>query len=108
MRFPTEGAGLVLATLLALSTAAPAAAAQFGHQPPHAIVPERDCTCRANGRSYRMGERVCLRAPDGALRTAECRMVQNVTSWAFSQESCGVVSFLPAVAPSRASVGPRS
>jgi hypothetical protein len=98
MRFPIAGARpLVAATLLALGAAAPAAAANFGHQPPHGIVPERDCTCRANGRSYRMGERVCLRTPDGALRTAECRMVQNVTSWAFSQEACDVVSGLPAV-----------
>ncbi len=100
MRFPTEGARLFTAAMvLAMGVAAPAAAANFGRQPPHSIVPERDCTCRANGRSYHMGERVCLRTPDGALRTAECRMVQNVTSWAFSQEACDVVSGLPAVRP---------
>jgi hypothetical protein len=49
----------------------------------------RKCTCRANGRSYELGERICLMSPSG-WRVAECRMAQNVTSWEFGTEECNV------------------
>lgn len=52
-------------------------------------VPGIDCKCRANGTYYRMGERACIGTADGP-RTAECRMVQNVTSWAVTGEGCVV------------------
>lgn len=48
-----------------------------------------NCTCRAQGRSYQLGERVCLATPRG-YRVAECRMQQNVTSWNISAEDCSV------------------
>lgn len=50
-------------------------------------APRIECHCRANGRDYALGARVCLRAPTG-YRLAECRMQQNVTSWEFGQEDC--------------------
>ena len=52
------------------------------------------CACLANGRSYVLGERVCLKTPSG-FRVAECRMSQNVMSWAFQPEACDVSAQLP-------------
>ncbi|MFO1048048.1 MAG: hypothetical protein U1E52_09145 [Geminicoccaceae bacterium] len=52
-----------------------------------AAAPKIECHCRANGRDYALGARICLRAPTG-YRLAECRMQQNVTSWEFGQEDC--------------------
>jgi hypothetical protein len=52
-----------------------------------------DCRCRANGRTYELGATVCLPTPAGH-RVAECRMVQNVTSWRFAQEDCSVTARL--------------
>ena len=49
--------------------------------------PRIDCKCRANGRSFELGERVCLQTASG-YRLAECRMVQNVTSWRVEAEGC--------------------
>lgn len=77
--------GLLL-PLPALGAAAPIGGsdhAQAGS--PRAI----DCRCRANGRTYELGQRVCLPTPSGH-RVAECRMVQNVTSWSFDQEDCSL------------------
>jgi hypothetical protein len=51
-----------------------------------------NCTCRAQGQDYALGARVCLSTPSG-YRMAECRMVQNVTSWTVGKESCFVSSF---------------
>jgi hypothetical protein len=56
--------------------------------------PHIACTCRANGRSYALGERVCL-STAGGYRLAQCRMQQNVTSWAIGPDPC-VVSAGPA------------
>lgn len=46
-----------------------------------------ECHCRAEGRNYELGARICLRTATG-YRLAECRMQQNVTSWMFGQEDC--------------------
>lgn len=45
------------------------------------------CTCRAQGRDFELGERACLRTPNG-MRMARCTMVLNNTSWEFSDELC--------------------
>jgi hypothetical protein len=42
-----------------------------------------------------MGERACIGTPDGP-RTAECGMVQNVTSWTVTGEGCVVARLRPA------------
>lgn len=55
-----------------------------------------ECHCRANGRNYELGARICLHSPAG-YRLAECRMQQNVTSWTFGQEDCSPTASLPAV-----------
>jgi hypothetical protein len=52
-----------------------------------------DCRCRANGRTYELGTRICLPTPAGH-RVAECRMEQNVTSWRFAQEDCSLSAML--------------
>ena len=62
-------------------------------QPPIHI----ECRCRANGRTFALGEKVCLQTPTG-YRVAECRMEQNVTSWSVAQEECMVNARLDAMA----------
>jgi hypothetical protein len=76
--------------LLGLLVAAP-----WGIAPAQELGPPgaRKCTCRANGRSYELGERVCLEGPAG-YRVAECRMAENVTSWVFGSEECDVSAML--------------
>lgn len=66
--------------LLSLALLAPSPAGAAGPAQAQAVNPHLNCTCRANGRSYAVGERVCLSTPSGR-RVAECRMQQNVTSW---------------------------
>ena len=78
----------VLVALLASLPALPALAAGAGRagvDAPRHI----DCRCRANGRTYELGAKVCLPTPAGH-RVAECRMEQNVTSWRFAPEDCAV------------------
>jgi hypothetical protein len=52
-------------------------------------IPGVRCSCRANGRSYEVGERACIATPGGP-RLARCALVQNVTSWAIEAEGCQV------------------
>ena len=61
-----------------------------------AMTPNKiECHCRANGRNYELGARICLRSPAG-YRLAECRMQQNVTSWTFGQDDCSPTAGRPA------------
>ncbi len=53
-----------------------------------------DCTCRAQGRDFQLGERACLATPNGA-RLATCGMVLNNSSWEFSQTPCTVSAAAP-------------
>jgi hypothetical protein len=88
-------AGALAAAMLALAAASlPVQAAEAAPRQAQG-APRIDCTCRANGHSYHLGERVCLSTPKG-FRIAECRMSQNVTSWAVGGEDC-VVSAVPPV-----------
>ena len=61
-------------------------------QPPIHI----ECRCRANGRTFGLGEKVCLQTPSG-YRIAECSMQQNVTSWSVAKEECMVNARLDAM-----------
>jgi hypothetical protein len=60
-------------------------------------VADPDCTCRAQGRDFTLGQSVCFATPKGA-RIATCGMVLNNTSWQFTQTPC-VVSRLPPATP---------
>jgi hypothetical protein len=46
-----------------------------------------DCTCRALGRSFDLGQSLCLATPSGP-RVAVCDLLVNVTSWHISQTPC--------------------
>ena len=92
---PLALAGPILGMVLAY--AAPPALAEPANA--QALNPHINCTCRANGRSYALGERVCLVTPSGK-RVAECRMQQNVTSWAIGSDDC-VVSAAAVAMPFR-------
>lgn len=46
-----------------------------------------DCYCRAQGKTFAVGQSICLRTAQGP-KLARCRMEINVTSWAISEESC--------------------
>jgi hypothetical protein len=48
---------------------------------------QADCTCRALGRSFELGQAVCLVTPTGP-RIATCGMVLNNSSWEVSQSPC--------------------
>ena len=78
---------------LLLRTAQGGSAAGRPGQAPVAAPRAIECHCRANGRAYELGDRVCLPTPSGQ-RVAECRMVQNVTSWSFGGEDCSVSASL--------------
>lgn len=74
------GPALALLAFLALAAASADAA-------------QAPCQCRApGGRFAELGERLCLRAPDGGWRVAICDMALNNTSWRFSQDACSPVS----------------
>ena len=53
-----------------------------------------DCTCRAQGRQFELGQTVCLATPKGP-RLATCGMVLNNTSWEFSETPCTVSDVSP-------------
>lgn len=53
--------------------------AQSGHSP--------ECICRAQGRTFTVGESACLRTASGP-RMAQCGMVLNNTSWQFTERPC--------------------
>ena len=59
-----------------------------------------DCTCRARGQEFELGQSTCLTTPKGA-RVAICGMVLNNTSWQFSDTPC-VVSEAPVRKPASA------
>ncbi len=46
-----------------------------------------ECYCRAQGKMFAMGEKVCLRTAEGP-RLAQCRMEINVMSWSVTETPC--------------------
>jgi hypothetical protein len=46
-----------------------------------------NCICRAQGRTFTVGQNACLQTPAGP-RVAECGMVLNNTSWHFTERPC--------------------
>ncbi len=64
----------ILAAFILFAAAFPAAA-------------DDKCTCRAMGKSFEVGQTVCLRLPSGN-RLATCGMVLNNTAWEFSEMPC--------------------
>jgi hypothetical protein len=69
----------------ARSTAAVVVAAAFMMISATDVV--ADCTCRALGRDFELGQSVCLQTPRGP-RLATCGMNLNNTSWEFSDTPC--------------------
>ncbi len=55
--------------------------------------PEIECTCRANGANYRLGDQVCLSTATGP-RLAVCEMAQNMTNWGVTKNLCPTASRL--------------
>ena len=51
-----------------------------------------DCTCRALGKLFELGQRICLTTPTGP-RLATCGMVLNNVSWELSKEPCVAAQF---------------
>jgi hypothetical protein len=45
------------------------------------------CLCRHRGRSYNLGDKVCLQMPNGVM-LARCDLFQNNTSWIPTEEAC--------------------
>ncbi len=59
-----------------------------------------DCTCRALGRSFELGERACLPTPNGP-RIATCGVVLNNTNWEMSETPCPSAGAAPHVRAAR-------
>jgi hypothetical protein len=45
------------------------------------------CLCRFDGRTFKLGARVCMQTPDG-VRIARCDMHLNNTTWVPTDEPC--------------------
>lgn len=78
-----------LVVLLGLIAAAPALA-QDEPRLHHAQAPAHnplDCYCRAQGRMFAPGEKVCLKTAQGG-RMAQCGMELNVMSWSITETPC--------------------
>ena len=88
-----------LSIALAAAALAVAAGPAAAHDPgAHRAEPAQyqlhdpaNCFCRAQGRTFAVGETACLRTGEGP-RVAECGMVLNNTSWQFSDTPCVVSS----------------
>jgi putative hemolysin len=81
----------LLTAFFALALAAPAGPAS-AHDPTaesaqYQMHDPANCYCRAQGKTFAVGETTCLRTADGP-RVAECGMVLNNTSWQFTTRSC--------------------
>jgi len=61
-------------------------------------VADPDCTCRAQGRDFTLGQSVCLATPQGA-RIATRAMVLNNTSWQLTATPCVVSNLQPVHRP---------
>jgi hypothetical protein len=88
----TARAPLALSSAVLLGLAlvlAPRPAGALAEDRVQGPIPGIRCSCRANGRSYEVGERACIATPSGP-RLARCRLVQNVTSWEVEAEGCEV------------------
>jgi hypothetical protein len=69
------------------------AAPVSAHEPP---VPQTaqapahnplDCYCRAQGKMFAPGEKVCLKTAEGP-KLAQCQMEINVMSWSITETPC--------------------
>lgn len=70
---------------LVLALASPAAASEKPALTP--VSQPAECSCRAQGRSFEVGETACLRVGESS-RVAQCGMVLNNTSWRFTDQPC--------------------
>jgi hypothetical protein len=77
----------VTACALSLPTQVPAQEPGGFQQAQSTVHDPLNCMCRAQGRLFELGEKICLRTADGP-RMAECRMVTNVTSWGMTERPC--------------------
>ncbi|MGO4526210.1 hypothetical protein AB4097_15245 [Microvirga sp. 2MCAF35] len=46
-----------------------------------------DCYCRAQGKTFAVGEKVCLKTAEGP-KLAQCQMEINVMSWSITEVPC--------------------
>jgi len=59
-----------------------------------AAAADPDCTCRARGQAFELGQSTCLPSPKGP-RMATCGMVLNNTSWQFTDTPCVISRAAP-------------
>ena len=82
-----------LSIALAAAALAVAAGPSAAHDPAAAepaqyqLHDPANCFCRAQGKTFAVGETACLRTGEGP-RVAECGMVLNNTSWQFTARPC--------------------
>ncbi len=57
------------------------------------------CICRYREQEFRLGDKVCLQTPSGAV-LVRCDLMQNNTSWVPTNESC-TISLRPVMPPTQ-------
>ncbi|MBQ0819985.1 hypothetical protein KBI52_07120 [Microvirga sp. HBU67558] len=57
---------------------------QTAQAPAHNLL---DCYCRAQGKMFAVGEKVCLKTTEGP-KLAQCQMEINVMSWTITEVPC--------------------
>jgi hypothetical protein len=60
-----------------------------------AVAQDTSSTCSNAGRSYTLGQTVCIAACHGARRLARCDMVVETASWVYISEVCPSALFIP-------------
>ena len=76
--------------VLGLMVLAPAAAHERPVAPQAVQAPGHnplECYCRAQGKMFAPGEKVCLRTAEGP-KLAQCMMEINVMSWSITETPC--------------------
>ncbi|KFG71088.1 hypothetical protein [Microvirga sp. BSC39] len=76
--------------VLSLMVLTPAGAHEWPTSSQTAQSPDHnplECYCRAQGKMFAPGEKVCLKTAEGS-RLAQCRMEINVMSWGITETPC--------------------
>lgn len=60
-----------------------------------ALAQDTSSTCTNAGRTYTLGQTVCIAACHGARRLARCDLVIETASWVYISEVCPSAMFVP-------------
>jgi hypothetical protein len=67
----------------------------FGSTSLPTLAQDTSSTCTNAGRTYTLGQTVCIAACHGARRLARCDVVVETASWVYISEVCPSAMFVP-------------